>query len=110
MATDGRPSTSSLLPSDELLAYYKQRVGRPGVPPAVSCLALLAVRLPPPPPTDTFEAEREELLKGLDKCAVQQADLHKLEWENRKRVEEIRELQKVRQAQELPAAGWLSAS
>lgn len=44
---------------------------------------------------DGFEAERTDLLDQLDKCTVQAAELHRLEWENRKRAEEVQELQKA---------------
>ncbi|KAG2498150.1 hypothetical protein HYH03_003908 [Edaphochlamys debaryana] len=54
----------------ELLAYYKSRV-------------------------EGFEAERAELLARLDQCAVQGSEMHVLEWEARKRAEEVRELQKA---------------
>ncbi|EFJ43281.1 centriole protein [Volvox carteri f. nagariensis] len=54
----------------ELMAYYKSRL-------------------------EGFEAERAELLSRLDQCAVQGAELHVLEWEARKRAEEVRDLQKA---------------
>ncbi|GFR40782.1 hypothetical protein Agub_g1396 [Astrephomene gubernaculifera] len=54
----------------ELLAYYKSRL-------------------------EGFEAERAELLSRLDQCAVQGSEKHTLEWETRKRSEEVRELQKA---------------
>ncbi|GIL62982.1 hypothetical protein Vafri_17149 [Volvox africanus] len=54
----------------ELMAYYKARL-------------------------EGFEAERAELLSRLDQCGVQGAELHMLEWEARKRAEEVRELQKA---------------
>ncbi|GLC41905.1 hypothetical protein PLESTB_001046000 [Pleodorina starrii] len=54
----------------ELVVYYKSRI-------------------------EGFEAERAELLSRLDQCAVQGAELHVLEWEARKRAEEVRELQKA---------------
>jgi hypothetical protein len=44
---------------------------------------------------DQFEQEREELLHAVDRCAVHQDEAHRLEWENRKRADEVRELQKV---------------
>jgi hypothetical protein len=44
---------------------------------------------------DDFDKERQGLIEALERCAVQQADVHQLEWENRKRAEEIRDLQKV---------------
>lgn len=59
-----------VLPSAELLAHYKARI-------------------------DQFEQEREELLHAVDRCAVHQDEAHRLEWENRKRADEVRELQKA---------------
>uniref|UniRef100_A0A383VMW0 Uncharacterized protein n=1 Tax=Tetradesmus obliquus TaxID=3088 RepID=A0A383VMW0_TETOB len=59
-----------VLPSKELLAHYKARI-------------------------DQFEQEREELLHAVDRCAVHQDEAHRLEWENRKRADEVRELQKA---------------
>ncbi len=47
---------------------------------------------------EQFEAEREDLLTRLDQCAVQGREAHILEWESRKRVEEVRALQKVKHA------------
>jgi hypothetical protein len=47
-------------------------------------------------PADQFEQEREELLHAVDTCAVHKDEAHRLEWENRKRADEVRELQKVR--------------
>ena len=44
---------------------------------------------------DEFEAERKELLRAVARCAVQADELHKLEWESRKRADEVRELQQV---------------
>ena len=46
-------------------------------------------------PTDEFDRERSGLLDVVDRCSVQQAELHRLEWDNRKRGEEVRELQKA---------------
>lgn len=45
---------------------------------------------------EEFEAERDELLRAVARCAVQADELHRLEWENRKRADEVRELQQVR--------------
>ena len=44
---------------------------------------------------DEFEAERQNLLDRVDTCAAQKAEQHKLEWESKKRAEEVKELQKV---------------
>lgn len=42
-----------------------------------------------------FERERDTMLATIEQYGVQQEELHRLEWENMKRAEEIRELQKV---------------
>eukprot|EP00775_Hariotina_reticulata_P012249 gene12249-12386_t len=63
-------SIEEVLPSADLLAHYKQRI-------------------------DQFEQERDELLRAVDRCAVHQDEVHRLQWENRKRADEIRELQKA---------------
>lgn len=44
---------------------------------------------------DNFENERSSLLDSVEKCSVQAAELHRLDWENRRRADEVRELQKV---------------
>ena len=44
---------------------------------------------------DDFESERASLLESVEKCSVQASELHRLDWENRRRADEIRELQKV---------------
>ena len=44
---------------------------------------------------DEFEAERQNLLERVDACAAQKAEQHKLEWESKRRTEEVKELQKV---------------
>ncbi|PNH02442.1 Coiled-coil domain-containing protein 77 [Tetrabaena socialis] len=56
--------------TSELIAYYKSRL-------------------------EGFEVERAELLTRIEKCAVQGGELHVLEWENRKRAEEVQALQKA---------------
>ena len=48
------------------------------------------------PFADDFENERASLLESVKKCSVQAAELHRLDWENRRRADEIRELQKAR--------------
>jgi hypothetical protein len=45
---------------------------------------------------DQFEQERDELLAAVDRCAVHRDYVNRLEWENRKRADEVKELQKVR--------------
>eukprot|EP00879_Flechtneria_rotunda_P025394 GHRR01026982.1.p1 GENE.GHRR01026982.1~~GHRR01026982.1.p1 ORF type:complete len:389 (+),score=177.76 GHRR01026982.1:261-1427(+) len=59
-----------VLPSAELLEHYKRRI-------------------------DKFEQERDELLHAVERCTVQQDDVHRLEWENRKRADEVKELQQA---------------
>ncbi|KAK9846545.1 hypothetical protein WJX81_006332 [Elliptochloris bilobata] len=54
----------------ELLAYYRHRC-------------------------EAHEKERQELLERVDACAAQRRDLHALEWENRQRCDEVRELQQA---------------
>lgn len=44
---------------------------------------------------EDFETERAELLKRVESCVLQRAEQHKLEAEARRRVDEVRELQKV---------------
>lgn len=44
---------------------------------------------------DEFEAERRNLLDKVDTCAAHKAEQHKLEWESKRRAEEVKELQKV---------------
>lgn len=82
--------------SVELLAYYKQRIGEAllAVVSRVYCL------YPATTPNldlqaDEFEAERQNLLERVDTCAAQKAEQHKLEWESKRRAEEVKELQKV---------------
>eukprot|EP00878_Enallax_costatus_P033337 GHUV01036756.1.p1 GENE.GHUV01036756.1~~GHUV01036756.1.p1 ORF type:complete len:405 (+),score=164.28 GHUV01036756.1:265-1479(+) len=73
MASPERPRLKKIedvLPSAELLAHYKSRIGQ-------------------------FEQEREQLLLAVERCAVHQDNVHRLEWENRKRADEIKELQKA---------------
>lgn len=85
-----------VLPSAELLAHYKGRIGEfrallHGLYDAKrSCMTRLYLL-----PADQFEQERDELLAAVDRCAVHRDDVHRLEWENRKRADEIKELQKV---------------
>eukprot|EP00798_Chlamydomonas_sp_ICE-L_P012306 gene12306-15468_t len=55
---------------EDLINYYKRRI-------------------------DEFELERSSLLQSVEKCSVQAAELHRLDWENRKRADEVRELQKA---------------
>lgn len=47
---------------------------------------------------DEFEAERQNLLDKVDICAAQKSEQHKLEWESKRRTEEVNELQKVSHA------------
>lgn len=73
------PPGSRVLP-----AYARPHDDSPCVPPA-ACAC-----------TEAFERERSELLESLERCSVQAAELHRLDWESRKRGDEVRELQKVR--------------
>jgi len=50
------------------------------------------------PSADEFEAERQNLLDKVEVCAAQKSEQHKLEWESKRRAEEVKELQKVSQA------------
>ncbi len=59
------------------------------------CLALI---------TDEFEKERAAMLDSVGRLGTEAAEQHKLEWENRKRADEIRELQKVGISLHLPFA------
>ena len=34
-------------------------------------------------------------MESVEKCSVQAAELHRLDWENRRRADEVRELQKA---------------
>eukprot|EP00884_Botryococcus_braunii_P009152 jgi/Botrbrau1/18238/Bobra.53_1s0092.1 len=61
---------SQMAPSQDLLAYYRKRV-------------------------ENFDKEREELLKRVESCGAERSEVHRLEWENRKRSEEVRELQQA---------------
>lgn len=58
--------------SEELLAYYKQRV-------------------------DASDAEYEDALKSIDELKVSHEDTHRLSWELHKRSQEVLELQKALQ-------------
>lgn len=81
----------------DLLTYYKQRIG--------TLLALLRSSVPDVKwrshlahtyaSADEFEAERQNLLDKVDVCAAQKSEQHKLEWESKRRSEEVKELQKV---------------
>ena len=96
-----QPKVEQLLPSTELLAYYKARLGELINQPTLRACApfsLLHCSRHCAHITvcaDDFDQERQGLIEALERCAVQQADVHQLEWENRKRAEEIRDLQKV---------------
>ena len=52
----------------------------------------------PPPSAGEFEAEREGWLAQVERLSVSNEEQHKVEWELRKRRDEVRELQKVRGA------------
>ena len=57
-------------PSRELLEYYRKKIGE-------------------------YDAERDDLMKRLDKFKETLDDQHKLQWELRQRDDEIAELQKA---------------
>ncbi|KAK9865785.1 hypothetical protein WJX84_006592 [Apatococcus fuscideae] len=57
-------------PGDKLQEYFQKRV-------------------------EEFERERSELLERVEGCSTQRAELHQLEWQNRRRTDEICELQKA---------------
>ena len=46
-------------------------------------------------PSDLFEKEREELLDRIKTISLSHDEMHRLEWENKKRCEEVSELQKA---------------
>ena len=54
--------------------------------------------LTPSASADEFEAERQNLLDKVDVCAAQKSEQYKLEWESKRRAEEVKELQKVSHA------------
>ena len=82
--------------SVDLLEYYKQRIGgtlSSAVISAVSsafAFSTLLLQL-----AEEFEAERQNFLDRVEQCAVQKVEQHALEWENKRRAEEVKELQKV---------------
>ena len=94
-------ATGQMAPSElsgqELLSYYKARVGRRCFDQSIS-FSLIITNYP----SDDFEAERSALLESVEKCSVQAAELHRLDWENRRRADEIRELQKASHCLGLP--------
>lgn len=44
---------------------------------------------------DDVEKERQDFLEKLDACAAPRKQVHELEWELKKRADEIRDVQKV---------------
>ncbi len=44
---------------------------------------------------DDLEKERQDFLEKLDACAAPRKQVHELEWELKKRADEIRDLKKV---------------
>lgn len=65
-----RTDLESLQPTAELCAWYRTRIAG-------------------------FEAERAELLRRLTLCNPQREELHKTDWELRKRTDEVKDLQKA---------------
>ena len=57
---------------------------------------------------DEFEAERQNLLDRVDICAAHKTEQHKVEWESKRRAEEVKELQKVMLHEQLLALHILS--
>lgn len=55
---------------------------------------------------EDFDKDRQEILDRLDACIAPRKQLHELEWELRKRSEEIRELQQVRHPDARPLVGF----
>lgn len=47
------------------------------------------------PHAEDFDKDRQEILDRLEACIAPRKQLHELEWELRKRLEEVRDLQKV---------------
>ncbi len=47
---------------------------------------------------DDVDQERQDFLEKLEACAAPRKQVHELEWELKKRADEIRDLQKVSQA------------
>jgi coiled-coil domain-containing protein 77 len=81
-----RTDLESLQPTAELCAWYRTRIAG-------------------------FEAERAELLRRLTLCNPQREELHKTDWELRKRTDEVKDLQKVRETERrrlLPAESCCS--
>jgi hypothetical protein len=65
-----RTDLQSLQPTAELCAYYRTRIA-------------------------SFENERDEMLDLLKNSSTQREELHRTQWELNKRVEEVKDLQKV---------------
>jgi hypothetical protein len=90
-----------VLPSAQLLAHYRHRIGaraqKSARNNALHCSRSSGIDRYQPCTTiaDEFEAEREELLRAVARCAVQADELHRTEWEARKRADEVRELQQA---------------
>ena len=70
MVRRGSNILDDLPPTPELLRHFKSRVA-------------------------TFEEERNVLLGKIDECKLQHKEKHKLEFELRRREEEVRDLQKA---------------
>ena len=84
--------------SSQVQEYFQKRVG--GILPAAdSAWVLPSLHLEDVNKdvhcAEEFERERSELLQRVESCSTQRAELHQLEWQNRRRADEICELQKV---------------
>eukprot|EP01025_Chloroclados_australasicus_P041684 TRINITY_DN4434_c0_g1_i7.p1 TRINITY_DN4434_c0_g1~~TRINITY_DN4434_c0_g1_i7.p1 ORF type:complete len:407 (+),score=37.63 TRINITY_DN4434_c0_g1_i7:49-1269(+) len=64
------PSNLGCYSNDKLVKHYQERI-------------------------ESFDQERRDLLLRLEQCTVKSSETHQVEWEIRKRSEEIRELQKA---------------
>ena len=87
--------------SAELLAYFRHRCGMQCSHAAGTSLIIAGYdarwhlkRVLPG--AEAHEQEHHGLLERVEACAAQRRDLHALEWENRRRCDEVRELQQAR--------------
>ncbi|MEW5301830.1 MAG: hypothetical protein WDW36_004665 [Sanguina aurantia] len=69
-APRAQPKEEEGLAGHELLRYLKARI-------------------------EDFEQERAAMLESVDRCGTTASELYRLDWENRQRTDEIRELQKA---------------
>ena len=69
-SSGGGTEVQELPPSAELLSYYRKRIGE-------------------------FETDRQDFLRKLSDVEVSHDELHRVQWDNRVRQEEISELQRA---------------